>query len=594
MLERLVNILIMSGREETSKTEELNMMSQNEVFLKKAYMSALIPCMLSILSNCAVIIADGMIVGQKIGVAGLSAINLCVPVYLVLCVIGSFFVSGTAICASNEIGKGNTDSVQRYYGIALYMCIVFSVIMTIFGVFLSDAITSFICSEPEIYPMVRAYIQVTLIGAAPKILIYIPFWFLRLDGRNKTVTLMMAIMCVGNVLLDILFLFVMNMGVFGAALASVIATAVACIIGFVGQHRGNATFVFKAATPDRESFVCLAKAGTPAALNNLMQTFRLLFINSVLMSYGGTEAVAVFTVVNGIAAFSEIVTQGVPQAASAMLGVYSGEHDNKSLAILLRLEFFSGAIHSLIFGIAITAGAGVIGMLYGISVPLYIPMFCLALSLIPCLWNSILSGYYNVAGNTLLASVIIFLRVFVFTIISLWALTAVGLLPWIFLPLTELLTILVWFFITKAISSRGENISRYMLMDTTLDKSGNVINFSMISDNAAICDACERITTFCERNGMVPKQTMRVSLALEEIMTVISQDNAPNNVNFDIRVFCVQDAIGIRIRYDGEVLDLLKFDPDDERYMGISMIENLVKDVVYKQILGLNSMMILI
>ena len=46
------------------------------------------------------IIADGIIVGQKIGPGGLTAISLCVPVYLVLCILGSFFVSGTAICAS--------------------------------------------------------------------------------------------------------------------------------------------------------------------------------------------------------------------------------------------------------------------------------------------------------------------------------------------------------------------------------------------------------------------------------------------------------------------------------------------------------------
>ena len=194
----------------------------------------------------------------------------------------------------------------------------------------------------------------------------------------------------------------------------------------------------------------------------------------------------------------------------------------------------------------------------------------------------------------MLSSVIIFLRVFVFTVISLWGLTAAGLIPWLFLPLTELLTTGVWFFITLAISSRNENISRYMLMDTTLDKSGNVINFSMISDNDAICGACERITEFCEDNGMLPKQTMRVSLALEEIMTVISQDNAPNNVNFDIRVFSLQEVIGIRIRYDGKILDLLEFDPDDERYMGVSMIQNLVQQLIYKQIVGMNSLMILI
>ena len=74
--------------------------------------------------------------------------------------------------------------------------------------------------------------KVTLIGSATKILIYIPFWFLRLDGRNRTVTAMLAVMGGLNILLDVVFLIGMNMGVFGAALASVIATALACILGF--------------------------------------------------------------------------------------------------------------------------------------------------------------------------------------------------------------------------------------------------------------------------------------------------------------------------------------------------------------------------
>ena len=66
----------------------------NQHLLKRAFNAALYPCMLSILSNCTTIIADGIIVGRKIGTDGLTAISLCVPVYLVLCVLGSLFVSG--------------------------------------------------------------------------------------------------------------------------------------------------------------------------------------------------------------------------------------------------------------------------------------------------------------------------------------------------------------------------------------------------------------------------------------------------------------------------------------------------------------------
>lgn len=88
-------------RKSTSQSDRLQ---QDEAFLRKAFHASLLPCILSILSQNINILADGILVGQRIGTDGLSAISLCVPVYLVLCVIGSFLVSGTAIQASKAIG----------------------------------------------------------------------------------------------------------------------------------------------------------------------------------------------------------------------------------------------------------------------------------------------------------------------------------------------------------------------------------------------------------------------------------------------------------------------------------------------------------
>ena len=78
---------------------------QTEDFLKKAYRAALIPGMLSILSGCANILADGILVSRYVGADGLAAVNLCTPVYLILCIVGSFFVSGGAILSAQEMGN---------------------------------------------------------------------------------------------------------------------------------------------------------------------------------------------------------------------------------------------------------------------------------------------------------------------------------------------------------------------------------------------------------------------------------------------------------------------------------------------------------
>ena len=88
---------------------------------------------------------------------------------------------------------------------------------------------------------------------------------------------------------------------------------------------------------------------------------------------------------------------------------------------------------------------------------------------------------------------------------------------------------------------------------------------------------------------------MRVSLALEEMMTLITQFNPDQTMSFDVRVFSMPGVIGIRIRYGG--IDFNPLDEEyaeDERFMGVVMVRHLVETVVYQRTFGVNSLLILI
>ena len=140
---------------------------QDETFLRKAFHRTLLPCVLSILSENINILVDGILVGQRTGTDGLSAISLCVPVYLVLCVAGSFFVSGTAIEASKAIGRQQPERSQRLYHTAVWSSLAVSALLSAAGLTFDEALSAWLCPDPVIRPMVRAYTAVTLIGALP-------------------------------------------------------------------------------------------------------------------------------------------------------------------------------------------------------------------------------------------------------------------------------------------------------------------------------------------------------------------------------------------------------------------------------------------
>ncbi len=589
---------------------ENTLLKQDTDFLKNMFQKAVFPCMLTILSANINVFVDGILVANRIGADALAAINLSLPLYLALCVIGSFMASGTAINAAQEIGANNNEESNRYYSDCVTGCFFAAVIITVTGLACREALVDFLCSNAAIRPYVKEYVVITLIGALPKIMIYVPFWYLRLDGKNAAVTVMMSVMSVGNIILDVLFVYVWDMGVFGAGLASVLATLAAFVIGLIRMLANDCSFAFSPAIhKDAGHWRLSAVAGTPSALNNLFSTVRLLMINGLLMRDGGAAAVAVFTAVNGIAGFGECITLGIPQAASAMLGVYSGERDNGSCALLVKLEWTLGCIYAGFFFLLCMAGADIIQSMYGLSVPLRYPLFWMAAAVFPGLLCSILSGYYNMAKKNLWANGMIFLRVIAMTYIGLLLNIRLRLPMCSFLLFAELMTLAVWLFATGIFHKRNPEDTRYLLMDLSLEKSGNVLNFSVSSDAEEICSASERIRGFCDANGMDGKKTMRIQLALEEIMTLITQVNEGMEeklLKFDLRAYSLQGVSGIRIRYAG-----LAFNPfqrirkgnsdyvmqgmeEDELYMGISMIRKMVEDIHYQRTLGVNTLQVLI
>lgn len=570
---------------------------QNTDFLKSMFKKAVFPCMLTILSANINVFVDGILVAKCIGADALTAVNLSLPLYLALCVIGSFITSGTAINAAQEIGRNNSEESRRYYSDCVVGSFFASVMVTVIGLACREMLVAFLCSDASIRSYVKEYVVITLIGALPKIMIYVPFWYLRLDGKNAAVTVMMSVMSVGNIILDVLFVYVWDMGVFGAGLASVLATTAAFVIGFSRLFANDCSFVFSPSIhKNAKQWKSSAVAGTPSALNNLFSTVRLLMINSMLMCNGGSTAVAVFTAVNGIAGFGECITLGIPQAASAMLGVYSGERDNGSCALLIKLEWTLGCIYAGIFFILCMAGADIIRGMYGLSAPLRQPLFWMAAAVFPGLLCSILSGYYNMAKRNLWANGIIFLRGIVMTYIGLLLGIRLRLPMCSFLLFAELMTLVVWLFATGIFHKKHPEDTRYLLMDLSLEKSGNVLNFSVSSALEEICSASERITGFCAANGMDGKKTMRIQLALEEIMTLIAQVNEGMEeglLKFDLRAYSLQGVAGIRIRYAG-----LEFNPfrsmkeDDELYMGISMIRKMVEEIHYQRTFGVNTLQV--
>ncbi len=573
-------------------------LTQSNEFLGKAFRTAVIPGMISYLSSNLALLADGVLVGRNVGVDGLASVSLSAPVCLIISMVGGFLSCGAETLCSRAVGQNNEKRAQRIYGAQISFMLMASVLFILSGLLLMKPIASALSlGDAALYPMVYDYARVYLLGAPAILLTFPAFWFLPLEGKNNSMTAAMLIMGVGNILLDILFLSVFHMGVMGAALASVLSAAAAALFGMIRLHTGRHTYRLKLSLPRGREWMSLAAAGSTEAMTNLFQALRVLSVNNFLMGMaGGSLLVAQFSVVSGMVSIADAVTVGVPQSGTAILGVYCGERDNSSALILLKQQVKVGLWGCAVLMLFLGFGTPLVEWAYQVE-NLRVPLWMLALSLAPTLLLNILTSYYRAYGRELLANVLIIARVYGFTVLSLLLLRLLRVTPWIFLVTEVLLTLGLWVVLTGLIYRRErkkKSVSRWLLADRKLEDNGNCINFSSPSDEAAICDASERIGAFCGENNMAPKQTMRVSLALEEMMALITQLNPEVSLSFDVRVFSLQGVIGVRIRYGGKPFNPLAPEyEDDERFMGIRMVRNLVEETVYQCTFGVNSLMIL-
>jgi hypothetical protein len=220
----------------------------------------------------------------------------------------------------------------------------------------------------------------------------------------------------------------------------------------------------------------------------------------------------------------------------------------------------------------------------------------MAVSVLPALFCNILSGYYNMAKKNLWANIIIFLRVIAMTYCGLVLMVRLQLSTYSFLLFAELATVAVWFAATGFYHRRHTEDTRFLLMDTSLERTGQVLNFSVDSDVEHICDASVRIMEFCKANGMDNRRTMSVQLALEEIMTLITKVNEKEGgeaLSFDLRAYSLEDVTGIRIRYGGKEFDPFRDEgTDEDLYMGIMMIKKMVESTTHQRTFGVNTLQV--
>lgn len=568
-------------------------MKRDDQFLRKGYFKTLYPIMLSVLGGTINALIDSAFVSQRLGTEGLAAINLSITVTLIICTIGSLIGGGASVASSIEAGKDNLEKARKYYCQSFFYALISGVMISVIGIALCSPLVTMLVQGSELYDYVYSYCFVAFAGSIFSIMVYIPTYYLQLEGKNTAISIMMGIVIIVDVLLDYLFLFVLDMGMIGASLASVFSTIAACAYGFIMLETGYSNYHIKTERLKLSYIKNIIKLGSPTALNNFLDFIKLLLLNGIILYYGGTSALAVWAVINCLSEFALSITSGVPQAAAPMSGTYYSARENSGLRIIIMLQIRAGLVLTAVYAAAIVALHPAIASLFAINGGLLLPMLCLGTFLIFEILASIWASFFQATQRIFLSNFIILCRKLIFPVLFAAVMAFGKGYIFLFLPLGGILTLLAGVLVTGIFYYKSKKtarpLSRILLLDDSLERENKVIDFSITPTSENICEASEQIADFCNANKMDGKQTMRIALSIEELICVINEKNENKLPSVDLRAFALNEITGIRIRCAGVRYNPFEDAGDEDFLMGVKMINKLADAVTYTYSLGMNT-----
>lgn len=387
-----------------------------------------LPTVLSQVCFFLFIIVDGIFVGNGVGVDALGAVNIVMPFVMVVNALYMLVTIGSITVIAIRLGRGDKEGANLTFMHGLTAITVVSVILTILGTCLTKPIGRLLGANETYMGYVSDYLFWYSLFIIPSALSALFQGVCRNDGKPALVMGAVIASAALNIFLDWLFVFPLQMGIKGAAIATGVSQTCCMLIVLVPFifKRGNLRFArFR---PQAKQFGKIALRGIPEAVSQLAIPIATLCTNKVLLAQIGEIGVNSFSVISYVASFSMAIFLGVAEGAQPLFGKSYGEKNDSDLKYYFRMGAIINIVGSVLVYVLLLFIGGFVSKLFGAdeatvaftvkALPQYGWGFIL-MSL-----NMIISSYLYSTKRTKHAVVQNVLRSFVFTTVIILALPA--------------------------------------------------------------------------------------------------------------------------------------------------------------------------
>lgn len=391
---------------------------------KQKFYQYVIPSIGSMFVTGLYFVVDGMFVGRGVGAAGMAAVNLATPFISLLTTVTMMITMGGATLSAIHLGKSQNKEANDVFQQSLGMTICFSLCMTLVSFLFSTPIAKILGASGSLVAdtatYIRYYIAFGIFFCSSMTLSA----FVRNDGNPKLAFWGMIAGAISNVFLDWLFIFPLQLGLQGAAVASGLGQMLSCIILLSHFVMKKGVFILRLPQFKIDVITQIIKVGTPEFVTQIGRSVTVLCYNLVTAKLLGDAGLEAFAVVSYLIIIIVALFLGVAQGIQPLLSYSRGEKNVQNERYFFRKGMI---LNVLLAGIVYVAmllfGKSIISLFNKDTVLIENAYQCICIYGISFLFsavNILYTTYYLAIKQTRLALKIAISRGFIFNTLCIF------------------------------------------------------------------------------------------------------------------------------------------------------------------------------
>lgn len=343
-----------------------NILGTDEI--KRLIFKLAIPGIVAQIINILYNIVDKIYVGHLEGTQGLAlaGLGICAPLILLIAGFSMFVCGGAAPIAAIFLGEGKKEKSEEVLGVSVFLLLCFSVLITVLSFIFQDALLRIFGANGAIFPYAKAYFGIYLFGT-----LFVQFalglnTFIAAQGKAKTAMASISIGAVTNIILDPIFIFTFEMGVAGAAVATIISQALsaAFVVFVLISERSAIRLKFKNIKFNiRYTEKILALGVSPFIMQATESAITLVF-NRQLLIYGSELYIAAFTIMQSLMQLIVIPISGFTSGVQPIMSYNYGAKKQKRVTDTVKYSLLITLSIAVIYNIFVALFPGTFAALF--------------------------------------------------------------------------------------------------------------------------------------------------------------------------------------------------------------------------------------